>query len=263
VAPGDPAGCENEGAYPAVDPATGDVYVAYEHNWFTGLFGCFPGPTGPTQDVMNYVPFSCLTLTATSPCSGPAATHAINITSLQAAFIPGYNRFPMNDFPRLAVSDPGGTVSMVWNDAGLHPAGDILLQSFNLAALTTVQAAPVRLNSSAGGWHMLPAVSTDGSGTLNVSFYGRSTANTAVTNVFAALRVDPRTSATPKSNTLVTTVASDWNAVSSDIVPNFGDYTDNFVLVTPGRRPTSTLFVAWADGRIGVPQPFEANMGTG
>jgi hypothetical protein len=262
VAPGDPNFCENEGAYPAVDPATGSVYVAYEHNWFTGLiFNCGPGE--PTQDVMNFVPFSCLTLTATSPCAGPAATQAVNITSMEAAFIPGYNRFPMNDFPRVAVSDPGGTVSMVWNDARLHPAGDILLQSFNLTSLATVQAAPVRVNSSAGGWHMLPAVSTDGSGTLNISFYGRSAPSTAVTNVFAALRVDPRTSATPRSNTLITTVASDWNAVSSDIIPNFGDYTDNYVLVTSGRRTTSTLFVAWADGRIGEPQPFEANMGTG
>jgi hypothetical protein len=263
VAPGDPAGCENEGAYPAVDPATGDVYVAYEHNWGTGLFGCFPGPAGPIQTVLNHVPASCLPLTGTSPCSGPDKTAAVNITSMQAAFIPGYNRFPMNDFPRVAVSDPAGTVSMVWNDARFHPSGDILLQSFNLTSLSTVQAAPVRVNSSVGGWHMLPAVSTDGSGTLNISFYGRSAPSTAVTNVFAALRVDPRTSATPKSNTLITTVASDWNAVSSDIVPNFGDYTDNFVLVTTGRRTTSTLFVAWADGRIGEPQPFEANMGTG
>src|SRR5216684_6623306 len=117
VAPGDPNFCENEGAYPAVDRGTGDVYVAYEHDWFTGLFNC-GGET--TQDVMNYIPFACLTLTATSPCAGPAATQAVNITSLEAAFIPGYNRFPMNDFPRVAVSDAAGTVSMVWNDARQH-----------------------------------------------------------------------------------------------------------------------------------------------
>jgi hypothetical protein len=264
VAPGDQAGCENEGAYPAVDQATGDVYVAYEHNWATNIFGCFPGPTGPTQIVLNHVPASCLTLTSTSPCSGPDKTAAANIVSMDAAFIPGYNRFPMNDFPRIAVSGPAGTVSIVWNDARLHPAGDIFVQSYQLGSLAPVQAAPVQLNSSAGGWHMLPAVSADGSGTLNVSFYGRSSANTAVTDVFAALRVDPRTLATPRSNTLVTSVASDWNAVSSDIVPNFGDYTDNYVLVTPGRHSaSSTLFVAWSDGRLGLPQPFEANMPTG
>src|SRR6266567_7335442 len=57
VAPGDPNFCENEGAYPAVDTKTGDVYVAYEHDWFSGVFNC---GNETTQDVMNYVPFSCL-----------------------------------------------------------------------------------------------------------------------------------------------------------------------------------------------------------
>src|SRR5712691_11212362 len=120
VAPGDPSFCENEGAYPAVDPGTGAVYVAYEHDWFSGLFNC-GGET--TQNVLNYIPLSCLTLTPTSPCAGPAATQTVNITSLEAAFIPGYNRFPMNDFPRIAVSDPAATVSMVWNDARRKPSG--------------------------------------------------------------------------------------------------------------------------------------------
>src|SRR6266566_1131385 len=197
VAPGDPNFCENEGAYPAVDRATGAVYVAYEHDWFSGLFNC-GGET--TQNVMNYVPFSCLTLTATSPCAEPAATQAVNITSLEAASIPGYNRFPMNDFPRLAVSDPAGTVSMLWNDARQHGTGDIFLQSFNLGSLAPVQAAPVRINSrnNSGGWLFLPAVrQSDSNGTLNVSFYSRSSANTALTDVSVATKVNPRTTSTP------------------------------------------------------------------
>jgi hypothetical protein len=257
VAPGDPNFCENEGSYPAVDPATGAVYVAYEHDWFTGLFNC-GGET--TQNVMNYVPFSCLTVTATSPCAGPAATQAINITSMEAASIPGYNRFPMNDFPRVAVSDPAGTVSMVWNDARQHGTGDIFLQSFNLGSLTAVQSQPVRVNSrnDTGGWNFLPAVrNASAAGNLTVSFYSRSSANTALTNVSAALRLDPRTTTPPTRNdTVVTTGSSDWSAVSSVIVPNFGDYTDNYIVGT-------TLYVAWSDGRLGFPQPFEANTGTG
>jgi hypothetical protein len=252
VAPGDPNFCENEGSYPAVDNAIGDLYVAYEHNWFTGLFNCGPGE--PTQNVMNFIPSACLTLTPTSACAGPAATQAVNITSLEAAFIPGYNRFPMNDFPRIAVSDPAGTVSMVWNDARQHGTGDIFLQSFNLGSLTAVQSSPVRINSrnDTGGWHFLPAIrQSDSSGNLNVSFYSRSSANTALTNVSAALKIDPRTPTPPtKNDTLVTTGPSDWNAVSSIITPNFGDYTDNYFLGT-------TLFVAWTDGRLGFPQPFE------
>ena len=251
VAPGDVNGCENEGAYPAVDPATGAVYVGYEHDWFSGIFNC-GGET--TQNVMNSVPFSCLALGATSPCSGPAATQAINITSLEAAMIPGYNRFPMNDFPRLAVSDPAGTVSMVWNDARQHGTGDIFLQSFNLGSLSLAQSLPVRINSrnDTGGWLFLPAVrNADGQGNLDVSFYSRSSANTALTNVNASLKVDPRTTITPTRNdTTVTTGPSDWTAVSSIITPNFGDYTDNYFVGT-------TLYVAWSDGRLGFPNPFE------
>ena len=38
VAQPDPRGCENEGAYPAADPATGAVYTAYEYNIETNLF---------------------------------------------------------------------------------------------------------------------------------------------------------------------------------------------------------------------------------
>jgi hypothetical protein len=250
VAPGDVNGCENEGAYPAVDPATGNVYVGYEHDWFSGLFNC---GSETTQDVMNSVPFSCLTL-PTASCSGPTATQAVNIISLEAAFIPGYNRFPMNDFPRLAVSDPAGTVSMLWNDARQHGTGDIFLQSFNLGSLSLVQSSPVRINSrnDTGGWLFLPAVrNADGQGNLNVSFYSRSSANTALTNVNASLRVDPRTTSTPTRNdTTVTTGPSDWNAVSSIITPNFGDYTDNYFAGT-------TLYVAWSDGRLGFPNPFE------
>ena len=257
VAPGDVNGCENEGAYPAVDLATGAVYVAYEHNWATNFLD---GPTCasiPTQNVMHFVPFSCLTLTPTSPCAGPAATQAVNITSLDAAFIPGYNRFPMNDFPRVAVSDPAGTVSMVWNDARQHGTGDIFLQSFNLGGLSLVQSSPVRINSrtDTGGWLFLPAVrNADGQGNLDVSFYSRSSANTALTNVSAAIGVDPRTTSTPTRNdTTVTTGPSDWNAVSSIIIPNFGDYTDNYFVGT-------MLYVAWSDGRLGFPQPFEDHL---
>jgi hypothetical protein len=263
VAPGDPNSCENEGAYPAVDPQTGAVYVAYEHNWFTGLFNC-GGET--TQDVMNYIPSSCLTLTPTSPCTGPAATQAVNITSLEAASISGYNRFPGNDFPRLAVSDEAGTVSMVWNDAGRNPLGDIVLQSFSLGSLAVVQPAPVRLNSDSatGTLHFLPALrNVSSTGLLNVSWYDRRlNPNSALTDVYAATEVDPRITSTPKSNTRVTDFSSNWLAVSSIITPNFGDYTDNFVVPVPkGGASGGRLFAAWSDGRVNVPQPFASSAG--
>ena len=265
VAPGDPNFCENEGAYPAVDPQTGAVYVAYEHNWITGLFPPCNGSGETTQNVMNYIPFSCLTL-PTSSCAAPAATLAVNITSMEATFISGYNRFPGNDFPRVAVSDASGTVSMVWNDAGRNQFGDIVLQSFSLVSLARVQAVPVRLNSDSaiGTLHFLPALrNVSATGLLNVSWYDRRlNPGSALTDVFAVTELDPRVESTPKSNTRVTDFSANWLAVSSIIVPNFGDYTDNFVVPVPkGGASGGRLFVAWSDGRINVPQPFQSSTG--
>jgi hypothetical protein len=59
----------------------------------------------------------------------------------------------------------------------------------------------------------------------------------------------------------VTDTSSDWNSVSSDIVPNFGDYTDNYVGLPSGSATASTLFVTWSDGRLGDPQPFVSEAG--
>jgi hypothetical protein len=262
VAPTDPHFCENTGAYPAVDPATGDLYVAYEHNWGSALFeeAC---TAVPVQNVMNFIPVSCLTLPKAS-CPGPLVTSAVNVTSSQAAFIPGYTRFPMNDFPRVAVSTSKATVSMVWNDTRFHPVGDILMQSFSLVGLNAKTNAPVILNTDRGGWHFMPALrNSNQSGLLNVSWYSRASANTAITDVTAAVNVDPLSTVTPSDNLRVTDVSSDWNAVSSDSSPNFGDYTDNYTIATStGGFTGSVNFVAWTDGRLGVPQPFEANMPT-
>src|SRR5207244_2007207 len=124
----------------------------------------------------------------------------------------------------------------VWNDARQHGTGDIFLQSFNLGSLSLAQSSPVRINSRSdtGGWLFLPAVrNADGRGNLDVSFYSRSSANTALTNVKASLKVNPRATITPTgSDPAITTGSSDWNAVSSIIVPNFGDYTDNYFVGT-------------------------------
>ena len=255
VAPGPT--CENEGSYPAVDVASGDVYVAYEFNWATNFedSACF---NKPTRNYVNYIPFSCLTLTATSPCAGPSNSTFVRVFSMDAAFVPGYNRFPMNDFPRITVSDKAGTVSIVWNDTRMHPYGDILLQSYNLVSLSNVQSKPLRVNSSTSGWHLMPALrNTDTEGHISISFYGRASANNAITDVYAATGVDPRTTSTPH-NMIVTTGSSNWNADSSDITPNFGDYTDNYYIATKGSPYVgNNLFVAWADGRLGDPQPFD------
>ena len=245
--------CENEGAYPAVDAATGDVYVAYEHNWATNFFS-FKCAHQVTSNVVNFVDASCLTLPVAS-CSGPTAVNRVTVISMDAAFIPGYNRFPASDFPRIAVSDQNGSVSIVWNDARNHPLGDILLESYDLQTLSRVQTNPVQLNAAAtsGGMNFMPALrGANPNGNLDVSWFSRTNANSTLTDVSFAGGVNPRTHHPVTSNSVVTTQSSDWNAVSSDIIPNFGDYTDNYV---DGFRS----YVAWSDGRIGEPQPFDAH----
>jgi hypothetical protein len=251
VAPGDP-NCEHEGAYPAVDSTTGDVYIAHEFNIDSNIFNpaCF---STPTTEILARIPLSCLKLQTISPCSGPAQQRSQTITSMDAAFVPGYNRFPANDFPRIVADPITGTVSMVWNDARTNPLGDILLRSYALGTLSPVQAAPVRLNTGTEGLHFLPAVRNPSpSGKIGVIWYDRTTPSTTITNVRAALNLDPRLAAPPSSNVLVTSAPSDWNAVSSDIVPNFGDYTDDYA-------NNGLLYAAWSDGRLGLPQPFEAH----
>lgn len=261
--------CENEGAYPAVDVKRGDVYVAWEYNWATNFLGPAPcNTTERTQNRIAYVPFACLTLTPVSPCTTTPLIKAVNIVSIDLAFIPGYNRnptgSPANDFPRIAVSrgtQAGGAVTIVWNDTRYHALGDILLQSFTLVKLALLQNHPVRINPDAtGGLHFLPALrNTDASGLLNVSYYQRKDGDTANTNVDVLLNLDPRTTGAG-SATQVTTSASNWLNASSDIVPNFGDYTDNYVHATSKTPYTDdVLYVAWSDGRLGVPQPFEAH----
>ena len=95
------------------------------------------------------------------------------------------------------------------------------------------------------------------------SWYTRSSVATVNTGVAAALNVNPRASVTP-ANVQITNRLSNWLANSSIIVPNFGDYTDAAVSVT-GSPPYlgNTLYIAWSDGRLGIPQPFEAHLPAG
>ncbi len=266
VQPGDVNGCEQEGAYPAVRPATGDVYVGWEYNWATNFLGgsaCVD--TQPTLVVVADVPQTCLPdpdSTPLSPCTGPFNQNSNVIVSIDAVTVPGYNRsFPGgNDFPRIAVSEPYKTVSLVWNDARNTPLGDIFLQSYSLDSLDYVQGSPVRLNTddSSEDMHILPGLRNASSdGLINVTWYDRRgrNAGTGKTDVYGALNVKPTTESTPSSNLRITNESTDWLATYSVIIPNFGDYTDNYV------STSNKLFVAWSDGRSGVPQPYEAHVG--
>ena len=259
-------GCENEGAYPAVDVRTGAVYVAYEYNWASNLFltQCMTSAT-KTTDFITGTPRHCLRLAETAACARPARRNKVRVVSLDSAFVPGYNRFPLSDFPRLAVSSRSGMVAMVWNDTRDHPNGDVLLQSFRLGSLAKVQRTPAVLDRPhSGGLTMMPALRVaNRNGKLDVAWYSRASGGTARTTVKAAIGVNPATRSTPR-NITITNRASDWLQNNSDIVPNFGDYIDAVVSAT-GHWPFvgRTLYVAWSDGRSGVPQPFEAHVPAG
>ena len=57
------------------------------------------------------------------------ATPVGGVRSLDATVIAGYNRGTGNDFPRIAWNRVSGRVIVAWNDASLHPLGDIWLRS--------------------------------------------------------------------------------------------------------------------------------------
>src|SRR3984893_2537760 len=266
-----PQACENEGAYPAVSVRSGDVYVAWEYNWATDIPAGLGDPSclsTPHQERVAYVPAACLTPTPVSPCGTAPAQVSLTNVSIDVAFIPGYNRVPQPgnappaDFPRIAVSDPGGTVRIAWKDDRRIPTADVLLESYNLVSLTPVQDAPVRLNADPGArWNILPALrNADSEGRISVTWYQQHEPG-ALTDVMGAVQFDPRTEDTPR-NVRVTTEATGWLNVSSDIIPNFGDYTDNYVIATASAPYVGqSLFVSWSDGRLGLPQPFAARLG--
>jgi hypothetical protein len=266
VATRDLRGCENEGSYPAVNLRSGAVYVAYEFNWATNLFlpQCMTSAT-KTRNFITSTPRHCLRLAATAACARPARRNRVGVVSLDSAFIPGYNRFPLSDFPRLAVSSRSGMVAMVWNDTRDHPNGDVLLQSFRPGSLAKVQRTPTVLDRPHnGGLTMMPALRVSNrSGKLDVAWYSRASAGTARTTVQAAIGVSAAATSTPR-NIAITNRASDWLQNNSDIDPNFGDYIDAVVAAT-GRWPFvgGTFYVAWSDGRSGVPQPFAAHVRAG
>lgn len=259
-------GCENEGSYPAVDAKSGAVYVAYEYNWASNLSPFCGTVKTKTKDIMTVTPRHCLRLAPTAACARPSAHNGDTVISLTSAFVPGYNRFPVSDFPRPVVSDRYGTVSMAWNDTRFHPNGDVLLQSFHLGSLKKVQRTPVVLDvAHHDGLTMMPAVrAANPDGTIDVAWYSRASAATADTSVRAATGVNPRTTRTPRRNVTITNVASNWLLNVSDIVPNFGDYIDAAVSAT-GHWPYvgGTVYFAWSDGRAGVPQPYEAHLRAG
>ena len=242
-------GALNTGAYDAVAPG-GNTYVAWERNVSSNLDGGDPfvylhAALVPARSGTTRIggPSRPVVISAGQPHGNPAG----GVKSLDTVSIAGYSRKSGRDFPRVAMDTHSRRVVFAWNDASLHPLGDIWLRSapYDLRSL----GATARVNDdNTYALHFLPAVSVRSDGTLCTSWYDRRLggASSTRTDYYADCRK------TPSGNTRdvrITTGSTDWAGTSSDINPNFGDYTDN---TTDG---THTYF-AWSDGRLGIPQPF-------
>jgi hypothetical protein len=239
----------NEGAYVAVAPG-GDAYVSWERNGFTNLFNGNP---------YVFIHAARLRPGDFSPVvGGPSLPRVVSlgqrnsngaggVKSLDAVAIAGYNRGLGQDFPRIAVNGALHKVLVVWNDASAHPLGDIWLRALPLDLDITGPISKVNDDNSYA-LHFLPAVSVRSDGSTSVSWYDRRIggAGSTRTDYFGETRPGPTA---PAADVRITTGSTDWNGTSSLITPNFGDYTDN---ASTGTR----TYYTWADGRIGVPQPF-------
>jgi hypothetical protein len=248
-------GAVNTGSYPAVAP-NGDIYVAWERNvdsnyQFSGdpyvYIHAALIPTG-NDHVAIGGKGRPIVVTEGQVNSNPDG----GVKSLDGTVIAGFSRGTGQDFPRVAFDRPLNRLVVEWNDASLHPLGDIWMRS--MGAGLRHPSAIARVNDDHSyALHFLPAVSVRSDGTICSSWYDRRIggADSTQTDTFGECRSGPRASAT---DFRISTGSSDWAATSSFINPNFGDYTDN---TSTG---TKTYFV-WSDGRIGVPQPFVDSRG--
>jgi hypothetical protein len=243
-------GAVNQGSYPAVAP-NGDVYVTWERNILSNVFF--------SQDPFVYIHAALIPAGATVPSAGGMDAPVVltegqvnahpqgGVKSLDSTFISGYTRGFGNDFPRVAFNPVANQVVFVWNDANLHPLGDVWLRTTS-TDLFTMDAIQQVNDDASFALHMLPAVSIGSDGSIRTSWYDRRTAgaDSTVTELWAEVRPDATTGA---ADFAVTTGPTDWAGTSSLVDPNFGDYTDNATVGT-------TTYYTWSDGRVGVPQPF-------
>jgi len=174
------------------------------------------------------------------------------VKSLGLVGIVGYNRVFGQDFPRIAVNPRFHKVVLVWNDASVHPLGDIWLR--DLPMDLRIQGRIRKVNDdNSSALHFLPAVSVRRDGSTSVSWYDRrlSGPQGSMTDYFGEVRARPGDQG---RDFRITTGSTDWLRTSALASPNFGDYTDN---ASSGNR----TYYTWSDGRLGVPQPFVASRG--
>ena len=235
-----------QGADVAVAPG-GDAYVVWERNWISNLFS--------GQNPYIYIDAAVVPRRERAPSN--KVTITINqrrarfgggVKSLDTAIISGYSRGVGNDFPRVEYNVAHDEVVVVWNDASLHPLGDIWLKSLSPGLVDNAEQPIRKVNDdNSYGLHFLPAVSVREDGTTCVSWHDRrDEPDSAETHYMGDCRA---TSDVNGTDFFISTGPTDWVGTSSLIDPNFGDYTDS-------ASTGNVTYYAWADGRLGVPQPF-------
>jgi hypothetical protein len=229
----------------------GDTYVAWERNFESNLFNGRPRVFIKTALIRarGHSPSAVITTSLNQ-------VNSLNggVKSLDATTIAGYNDVMGNDFPRIAYDAPLHKVVVEWNDASLHPLGDIWLKALSPGLGDNQGLTPVKVNDDDDyTLHFLPAVSVRSDGTICSSWYDRRrfSPDSSTTDYFGECRVSPSAAG---NDFMITTGASNWASTSTRIAPNFGDYTDN--ASTGGRT-----YYLWTDGRLGVPQPFADRSG--
>lgn len=239
----------NQGSYVSVAPS-GDAYVSWERNIDSNQFNGNPSV---------YIHAALVRAGDDTPkVGGPDHPRVVSkdqrnsrgeggVKSLNGTVIAGFNRGTGQDFPRIAVDAPLGKVIVVWNDASVHPLGDIWMRALPMDLAINGPITKVNDDNSYA-LHFLPAVSVRSDGSIVTSWYDRRLhgPDSASTDYFGEIRTDPTSKA---RDFRITTGSTNWTNTSSLITPNFGDYTDN---ASSGMKS----YFTWADGRIGVPQPF-------
>jgi hypothetical protein len=243
----------NQGAYVSVAPG-GDAYVTWERNVQPFSLGdpysyihvarVRPGDRPPVVGGRSRPRVASLGQRNSSPRGG--------VKSLGLVGIVGYNRGIGQDFPRIAVNPRFHEVVLVWNDASVHPLGDIWLRALPMDLGLQGRIRKVNDDSSSA-LHFLPAVSVRRDGSTSVSWYDRrlSGPQGSATDYFGEVRASPEDQG---RDFRITTGSTDWLRTSALAIPNFGDYTDN-------ASSGDTTYYTWSDGRLGVPQPFVASRG--
>jgi len=225
------------GAFPVIDYFNGGrIYVS----WLAG-FG-----TGNQRIMIT-----------SSDDFGDTFNPIVQISQVCPFTVAGFSRGQVPAFPSMALDQTGGPFT-----GRLYAAFHSACDGVGNAYLTwsddggnTWTVPEVIPDDNSGGIHFSPTVSVADSGTVNIFFYDRrENPGTGITNVYFTQSFDGGQTLEP--NIRITTVATNWSAVASDITPNMGDYMSSTSYGTD-------VLVNWSDGRQGDPDSYFARLSFG